>query len=324
MQRTGRSVKGTFHEVWTLQWEPRHALSIIEASRWGNSVEEAATRRVIDAAEHADTLPALCELVDRLLLADLQAAIVPVTRRLEDQAAVAGDVPQMLGAIPPLTSILRYGNVRQTDSGLVAHVLAGLVPRAALALPGACTALDDEAAGAMRAAIQGADRPLRLLQDAEFEQAWSQALMSLAESATCHALIGGLAARLLFDAQQADLETTARRLSLALSLANDPAPAAAWLEGFLNQSALVLLHDPSLWALVDDWVAGLSEEHFVRVLPLVRRAFSAFAPAERRQLGERARRPASVAPLAMTDTAIDPARSERPIPLLQRLLGLAP
>lgn len=324
VQRTGRAVKGTFHEVWTLQWEPRHALAIIEAGRWGNSVEEAATRRVIDAAEHADTLPALCELVDRLLLADLQAAIVPVTRRLEDQAAVAGDVPQMLGAIPPLAAILRYGNVRQTDSGLVAHVLARLVPRAALALPGACTALDDEAAGAMRAAIQGADRPLRLLQDAEFEQAWSQALMSLAESATCHALIGGLAARLLFDAQQADLETTARRLSLALSLANDPAPAAAWLEGFLNRSALVLLHDPSLWALVDDWVAGLSEEHFVRVLPLVRRAFSAFAPAERRQLGERARRPASVAPLAMADTAIDPARAERPIPLLQRLLGLAP
>jgi hypothetical protein len=86
----------------------------------------------------------------------------------------------------------------------------------------------------------------------------------------------------------------------------------------------VLLHDPSLWALVDDWVAGLSEEHFVRVLPLVRRAFSAFAPAERRQLGERARRPASVAPLATADTAIDPARAERPIPLLQRLLGIAP
>ncbi|SDY12043.1 hypothetical protein SAMN05421644_13116 [Allochromatium warmingii] len=326
MQRTSRAAKGTFHEIWTLRWEPQHALAVIDASRWGNSVEAAATRCLIVAAQDAETLPMLCELVERLLLADLQAAIGPVTRRLEDQAAIASDVPQMLGAIPPLAAILRYGNVRQTDSTLVAHVLAGLVPRAALALPGACTALDDAAAVAMRTALQDADRALHLLQNAEFEQVWSQALHQLAASANANgqALLGGLATRLLFDAQQADLDITARRLSLALSVAAEPTAAAAWLDGFLNHSALVLLHDPTLWALVDAWVAGLSDEHFMRVLPLVRRAFAAFAPHERQQLGERARRPLTAAAPVTLDTTLDLARAERPIPLLQRLLGIAP
>ena len=323
LSRTGRSAKGTFHEVWTLQWEPRHALAIIEASRWGNRVAEAATRFVIDSAQRADCLPTLCELVNRILLADLQAAIAPVTRILEDHAAVASDVLQMLAAVPPLAAILRYGNVRQTDGGMVAHVLAGLVPRAAIGLPGACSALDDDAATAMRAAIQGADQNLRLLKDQGFEADWSAALVRLAEPGSGHGLVCGLAARLLFDAQEADPDETARRLSLALSAANDPAPAAAWLEGFLNQSALVLLHDPALWDLVDGWVAGLTEDHFMRALPLLRRAFSAFGPAERRQLGERARRPSAAAPAAPLIAAGDQARAERPIPLLRRLGGIA-
>ena len=322
LSRTGRSVKGTFHEIWTLQWDPRHALAIIDASRWGNRVEEAATRFVINEAQRADALPTLCELVNRILLADLQSAIAPVTRILEDQAALASDVLQMLAAVPPLATILRYGNVRQTDGGMVAHVLAGLVPRAAIGLPGACSALDDDAAAAMRAAIQGADQNLRLLKDQGFEGDWSQALVRLAEPGSGHGLVCGLAARLLFDARQADQDETARRLSLALSAANDPAPAAAWLEGFLNQSAMVLLHDPTLWDLVDGWVAGLTEDHFMGALPLLRRAFSAFGSAERRQLGERARRPSAATPAAPVARAGDQARAERPIPLLRRLLGI--
>ena len=37
-------------------------------------------------------------------------------------------------------------------------------------------------------------------------------------------------------------------------------------------NAVVLLHHDAVWPLVDRWLAGLSEDHFVRVLPLVRRA----------------------------------------------------
>ena len=85
-----------------------------------------------------------------MLLADLPTAIAPVTQALEDLAAVASDLVQLLGAIPPLVTVARYGNVRQTDVGMVEQVLKGLIPRAAIGLPGACTALDDDAAQILR------------------------------------------------------------------------------------------------------------------------------------------------------------------------------
>ena len=47
---------------------------------------------------------------------------------------------QLLQALPPLANVFRYGNVRQTDTALVAHMLDSLILRAAIALPLACAA----------------------------------------------------------------------------------------------------------------------------------------------------------------------------------------
>lgn len=321
LNKTGRSAKGTFHELWTLQWEPELAVAVIDAARWGNSVREAAAAKALDRAQAAQALPELSDLVNVALLADLQEAIGPVTRALEDLAAVAGDAQQLLDAIPPLANIARYGNVRKTDAGMVEHLLDSLVPRAAIGLAGACAALDDEAAAAMRDSILGAHQAIRLVGREALLDEWRQALRRIAALGASHGLVCGLAARLLFDEQAEDLEQTSLRMSQALSVGNEPGAAAAWLEGFLARSGMVLLHDDALWGMVDGWLGSLPEEHFMRVLPLLRRAFAAFNAPERRQLGERVRRPAAGrASAALPDW--DVGRAERVLPLLRQLLGV--
>lgn len=322
--RTGRGAKGSFHELWTLQWQPELAIAVIAASRWGNTVADAATAKAVDQAHAATTLPPLAELVNQVLLADLQDAIGPVTQALEDLAAIASDLVQLLGAIPPLVNVARYGNVRQTDVGMVEHVLKGLIPRAAIGLPGACTALDDEAAQTLREAIAATHQAVRLLAEEVLRDAWLQALARVARLPNAHGLVCGLAVRLLFDEQIASAEDTALQMSQALSPGNEPALAAAWLEGFLNQSGLVLLHDAQLWGLVDGWLTTLSEERFRQILPMLRRAFSGFSAPERRQLGERAARPEN--PIAAVGALPDwdHERAERVLPLFRQLLGVAP
>lgn len=324
LNTTGRGSKGSFHELWTLQWEPALALAVISAARWGNSVAEAACARAVDRARAAQALPEVAQWVSQILLADLQAAVAPVTQALENLAAVASDVQQLLAAIPPLANVARYGNVRQTDAGMVEHVLGSLVPRAAIGLAGACTALDDAAAQTLREHIGATHQALRLLEREDLRSQWQQALGRLTRLGGCHGLVSGLAARLLFDDQVDGPAQTATRMSQALSIGNDPGPAAAWLEGFLNQSGMVLLHDDPLWVMVDEWLNGLSEDHFVRVLPLLRRAFSGFSAPERRQLGERAQRPVAAAASEPDLPDWDPQRAERVLPLLGLLLGVRP
>ena len=52
---------------------------------------------------------------------------------------------------------------------------------------------------------------------------------------------------------------------------------------------MLLLHDPTLLAMVDEWVGRVDGSVFDDLLPLLRRTFARFAPAERRQVATRVR-----------------------------------
>jgi hypothetical protein len=138
-------------------------------------------------------------------------------------------------------------------------------------------------------------------------------------------LIAGRACRILLDAGVFTTDEAARRMGLALSAANAPAQAAAWVEGFLRGSGLLLLHDAALWAVLDQWVTGLTGETFTALLPLLRRTFATFAAPERRLMGERAARGLAATPAAEAEVgAFDVMRAEAVLPLVARLLGLEP
>lgn len=80
MQRTGNT-KGTFHELWKLQWELELVVRAIEAGVWGNTVLDAATAFAIDTANHAKICLRHTDSVEMALLADLPNAIDPVMAR---------------------------------------------------------------------------------------------------------------------------------------------------------------------------------------------------------------------------------------------------
>ncbi|MBY0573927.1 MAG: hypothetical protein K2P84_09620, partial [Undibacterium sp.] len=134
--------------------------------------------------------------------------------------------------------------------------------------------------------INLADQALQLLQQEDYKNAWLSALQ-LASSPHHHALIAGRAVRLLIDHEAWNLEQCARALSLACSNPINPLASAEWLEGFLQGSGLLLIMNDQLWQILQDWVAGLPEEIFTELLPLLRRSFCHFEAAERRQLGQK-------------------------------------
>jgi uncharacterized membrane protein len=161
-QRAGG--KGTFHEIWRLRWQPEFVVALIEAGVWGNTIYEAATAFARDAADRANDLPALTNLLDQSLLADLPGAVSHVTARLQAEAAVASDVAHLMDALPPLANVQRYSDVRGTDVAMVSEVVTGLVARVCIGLPGACASLNDEAAAAMFDRVVSVNAAIGLLQ----------------------------------------------------------------------------------------------------------------------------------------------------------------
>lgn len=316
------SGKGTFKESWRLRWQPEFEIQLIEAGLWGNTLEQAATAKLIQTANDTRSLATLAEMAHSSLYADLPAAVDHLMRRLQDEAAVNSDIAELMQALPELARLLRYGDVRQTSVKQVASVVNGMVTRICIGLPNACHSLNEDAAEAMFLQIQGVQEAVGLLDDEDYTEQWMQALVYLSDQPELQGLLAGRCCRLLLQAGRLDEDESARRFGLALSAANDPAQAASWVDGFLRGSGQLLIYDEALWALIDSWVSQLSADTFQQLLPVLRRTFSTFEAPERRQMGERVKNGAAALPAVAAVSDLDEQRAALALPLLAQILGL--
>lgn len=318
---TGRT-GGTFKETWELTWRPEFVIDLVEASRYGSTVETAAATRVGEQAAAATRLDVLAGLLDRSMTADLPVEAVLV--RLSEAAAAQHDVEALLASVEPLARTCRYGNVRGIDTGLVVQVLDTLVRRACVGLPMACAPMNDEAAGSMRHVLDRAQRGLELLDDAtgrELVGVWRTVLGELAEHDQQPGAVAGRAARILLDAGVWDSGRAAVVMGRRLSTAAPALQAAAWLDAFVAGQAALLVHDDALLDLVDQWVSAVPEQFFEDLLPLLRRTFSGFQPPERRQIGEKLSRGAQVRDAGPVDL-LDLGQATPALRATLRLLGV--
>ncbi|WP_245547332.1 DUF5682 family protein [Nocardia brevicatena] len=313
---------GTFRETWALEWRPELAVAVIEAARWGTTVQSAAEAKVLDTAERADSgVGELTDALEQALSADLPGATEGLIDRLGSAVALDHDVTHLLRALPALVRTLRYGDVRGTDTATLARVADSMLVRICAGLPAAVTGLGAEMALELRALLDTAHTAIHTRDDARATERWLGALDRLADREDVHGVLVGRVVRLLADTGRIDTDEAARRLSAALSIGNTAAEKAAWVDGFVGGRGLVLVHDRALLRLIDDWLTGLTDEQFLEVLPLLRRTFGAFESGERRAIGQ-AVRDGGPAPASETTTDIDPRRGAQTMRIVAEILGV--
>lgn len=312
---------GVLKEYWKMKWSPELAIHIIEMGAWGNTVEEASIHFLQHKTDATDALPALTFLVKKSLNADLPAAFDHLLQKLEDLAAVTTDIYHLMEALPPLVQIVKYGNTRGTDVSTVEKVVAHLVPRICIGLPGAVTNLDEDASGDAFKKIQQVNRAMGLLNDEAFNQQWHGALGKIAAANQVNGLLRGGCTRILFDKKILAEMEAATRMRFALSRSVAPLEAAQWLEGFLVGSGLVLLHNHALWNLLDEWVAELKEDNFSEVLAVLRRTFSKFSGPERQRMMGLAKQ-GQVEQVEKAASEFDEDRGAAVLPTVKALLGI--
>jgi hypothetical protein len=322
------TTRGTFREAWRLVWEPELSVALIDASGYGTTIEAAAIEVVRQRVADAD-VASLTGLLEHALLAELPVAVGDVMLALAERSARQRDTEVLLAAIEPLARVSRYGNVRRVDTRAVLDVLRGIAVRAAIGLPSACAALDDDGAGAMRALVDRAHHGLSLVDDPDLRASWTRALATVADQRGVHGAVAGRAVRLLLDGGTIESGEAGRRLSRALSRGADAVDGAAWLEAFLSGDATLLLHDHQLLGVLDGWIGAVAPALFDDLLPLLRRTFSDFPAAERRMVADQVRRldgsgDGRLGSGTEDDVPFDEDRARSVAPLLRAILGVEP
>lgn len=319
-EKSDTSSKGTFKEQWRLQWQPELSIDIIEKGSWGNTVEEAAGKYLIDQAEKAVSLSVVCGLLESCLPAELPDAAAALIDKINNLAAASGDVVQLMEVIPGLVSVSRYGNVRKTDAGLVADIAESMITRVCVSLPAACISIDEDAAAALLDLFMRMNDAVNLLQKDAISTAWQQTLAVITKATNTAPGIAGYTLRLLADHKIITGSDLVTAFYYAMSTATAPGTAAAWLEGFLKGSGTLLLIDNDLWQVVNTWVEQLDETVFIQVLPLLRRTFSNFTRPERRKLGEKVKQ-GGAAIAIKTESYFDEDRALKGVPVVMEILG---
>jgi hypothetical protein len=186
--------------------------------------------------------------------------------------------------------------------------------------------LNEAASLSLLEAMRAFDAAVPLLEDEHRMSGWRAALEGLEADDGASALLRGFSLRRLYDAGARSEADAAIRLSRGLSPAVPVQAGGQWLEGFLNRSAQLLIHDAKLFGLIDDWIMGVPEDAFVELLPVLRRAVSSFDSMERRRLLEKVKSGAREE-TASASIAVDgelPPGFLKALPLVQIILGIEP
>ena len=320
--------KGTFKEKWTLYHKPEQIIQIIERAIWGNTVMEATQKYLLKQMAEIQHIPELTALLSTVLPADLPVLVEAMTVQLDRLSAASTDILEMMEAVPDLVNIVRYGNVRDLDFSKVGDMLEAMIARILAGGVLVCINIDEEAAGDLLNKLVATDYALSILNREELNLMWRNFIGQVRSSANVHPLLSGYATRLLNDKGEISAEEMETTLSFYSSVGNAPADMVYWFEGFLRSSGSILLLDDRLWNLVNNWVCSQDKETFMELLPVLRRTFSEFTSAERRKLGEKARRTDStgtssaVGASVTENECLNREEAKKVIPVIRQLLGL--
>ncbi len=279
--------KGTFKEIWKLKWNPQMQIALIDKAFYGNTVEEASLNLVAVKMKEMSRISDLVELVQFCIPAELFPSIDQLLTKISNESAISSDSKDLMNAIPGLVDIVKYGNVRKTDVTQIEQIVNRLFSKVCITLANTCYGLDEENSNELFNLIGKVDTAVKILEDDSLYNQWFKALRKILTTPGIHNVIVGCTVRLLLDNEQLKEGEADNLFSYYLSASNPPAEVAAWVEGFLKGSGLILIYDNRIWNLIFEWVDSVQRETFVELLPVLRRAFSRFQFGERRQIGEK-------------------------------------
>lgn len=316
--------RGTFREIWHIEWSPEMSVQLAEALVWGLSIEQAAGSRTVSLADEAQSISDLAELVRGALIADLPDAATICIGKLQAAAVNMSDLTDIMNAVVPLARIARYGTSRKLPEQELRALITAMAVEINAGIRITSHQLEEDQASERVNAMRAYDEILGPFGDDGLSYEWRRQLELIVEDGNVVSPVAGLSLRRLHDQKVWDEERVAAAFSRHI-VGEEPKRAGSFLEAFLKGAAEILVQDAALLFIVDEWMSELDEETFIETLPLMRRAFSEFESSGRRRVLERVsagRREVSGSVVFADDAAADET-FELALPLLKTILGIA-
>src|SRR5215470_6728738 len=314
--------RGTFREVWVIEWEPSYSVSLAEALVFGVTIEQAAANATLKKARETRSITELASLIHSSLVADLPETAASCIEQLQAAAVSSSDITDLMKAISPLVFVLRYGSARRLPEDALRSLILSISVEINAGVRIGSRGLDEQTTAARIAAMEAYDEAMRLFGDDALTSSWRSELSKIVRDDQVTPSIAGLSLRRLHDVRALEPDKVASEFARHTG-SRQPKEAGDFLEGFLRSGSEVLLQDEPLLRLLDRWLCELSETDFTDSLPLLRRSMSDFDALARRRVFEKVQRGRQQSTAATSEAATESNPAfEAALPLLYRILGL--
>ena len=264
---------GTFREEWLLHWKQEFHLKILEAGIWGNTLVDAILQKIHMSRELL-SLEALIKLLDRCLYADLPEIPDNILQHISEKSNLCRDVFLLMRSVIALRNVLDRGSARNLDLLIVRSIIENMSVEVCASYSQQSRMLPLEDAETYLPDVPKFHTVLKNLQNEALQQAWKNALKQLHQQTDHVHQLHGISFRIYLDYCGADSEIQKRIIQLIFSSTEDPIGQAAWIQGFIYDNYLLLLFDPSLLELLNDWLSTMDQEAFESALPILRKVFA--------------------------------------------------
>ena len=314
--------RGTFREVWVIEWEPWYSVSLAEALVYGVTIEQASANATLKKAHETTSVTQLAGLIQAALVADLPQTATACIEHLQAVAVSSSDITDLMNALSPLVRVLRYGAARRLPEDALRSLILSISAEINAGVRISSRGLDEDMAAARISAMEAYDEALRLFADDALTSSWRNELGKILSDDQVTSSVAGLSLRRLHDVRAWEQERVTAEFARHTG-PRQPKDAGAFLEGFLRGGSEVLLQDEPLLQLLDVWLCELSDMDFTDSLPLLRRSMSSFDAVARRRVLEKVQRgrQKSTSAASQIPAASSPA-FDTALPLLYKILGV--
>jgi hypothetical protein len=274
-------------EAWEARWTPSVDVALVEKIVLGDSLEQVATRVLRGQLGDARTTGQAADVLLEAVVTSSAEITGEALAACDQLASMDDDLPSLARAASVLSNLVSYGSSRALSAHgdkAIPALCEKTFARAVLRVEDACNGNEE--------AVQTPKEALRILHGVALAQprvdraAWFTAARAVAESYAVNPSAAGLAAGLLYLAQEIGDDDVGRIVGQRLSNTLDPAGAAGFLQGFFEVNALSLVKSRPVVAALDAFLTSIDKDRFRDALPVLRRAFSPLGPTERRYLLE--------------------------------------
>lgn len=325
----GRSLD-RIQEVWSYRWSPATESALIEASRFGGSVREAAAGRLEEAFREVESRDGRSARAATLLLtaaqAGLHARIPDLVPRLSRLLAADAEFESVVAAC----AHVRLAHVSceplelHSETSLLALADQAWM-RAAYLLGAVGEVPEEEEEELLDALCSWAEAASALDESTDRRPVLHEILQALAGRATAGPVLSGAAHGLLHaDGRLSDDDVAAGVRARIAAGASVPSSGPRFLRGLLRTDRSCLWQVPTLVGALDELLRGVADDEFLALCPHLRLAFSVLTPRETDRVaaivGERAGRPGWLAGRVTSFTTADAMLGRRVDSLLRAQL----